>query len=88
MTVEDVLVKLMQERSGVTRLTSLDGWRDVLASLVRAEREACAKVADDRAAVCRDAQKLPESSLPSVEIHTALEAEHIAMLIRKRSNGH
>ncbi len=52
---------------------------------VLAEREACAKIADDRAAICRDAQKLPPETLPQVEIHTALEAEHIASLIRKRT---
>ena len=51
--------------------------------------EEAARIADARAAVCREAQHLGPETLPSVEIHTALEAEHIASSIRalKNDNG-
>lgn len=48
------------------------------------ETEACAKVADDRAEICRQAMKGPPESLPGVEVHCLNEALHIAQLIRSR----
>lgn len=54
-------------------------------SAIAEEREACAKVADARAEVCRDAMTGPPGSLPGVEVHTMNEALHIAGLIRART---
>lgn len=53
-----------------------------VADAIRSALEEAAKLADARAAICRDAQKLGPETLPNVEIHTALEAEHIAAAIR------
>ncbi len=51
-----------------------------------AERESCAKIADDRAAICREAMSGPPETLPHVEVHTMNEALHIAQLIRARKS--
>lgn len=63
--------------------------RDMIAiELARArdaEREACAKIADARADICRKAMSGPPDSLPHVEVHTMNEALHIAQLIRNRT---
>ena len=47
---------------------------------VMAEREACAKIATDRAAVCQSAYDAGDRS----EVHPLNEALHIAQLIRNR----
>lgn len=57
----------------------------IVEDAVRREREACAALADDRAAICREARKSETDPLAHVEIHTALEAEHIASMIRARN---
>lgn len=46
-----------------------------------AEREACAKIATDRAAVCQSAYDAGDRS----EVHPLNEALHIAQLIRNRT---
>lgn len=56
----------------------------LLRAAKEAEREACAKVADERAEICRQAMNGPPESLPEVEVHCLNEALHIAQLIRSR----
>jgi hypothetical protein len=47
---------------------------------IAAEREACAKIATDRAAICQDAYDKGDVR----EVHPLNEALHIAQLIRNR----
>jgi hypothetical protein len=68
-----------------------DGYADTHAiahyarAMVLLEREACAMIADRRAAICREAMDGPPDSLPHVEVHTMNEALHIATMIRNRT---
>ena len=52
----------------------------LVARSVLAEREACAKIADERAAVCRAAYDAGDVT----EVHPLNEALHIAQLIRNK----
>jgi len=66
-----------------------DSWLEMPASAmitavafaIRNEREACAKIAADRAAVCQSAYDAGDRS----EVHPLNEALHIAQLIRNRT---
>lgn len=52
---------------------------------VAAEREACAKLADERSKVCQEATKeLDDDADRIAERRCAIEASHIASLIRNR----
>ena len=79
----------MDFEAAIQRLTFDRDMRNEMRHLVRmamqAEREACAKIADYRAAICREAMSGPPESLPGVEVHTMNEALHIATMIRNRT---
>ena len=54
--------------------------KTALTSMIQAEREACAKIASDRAAICQAAYDAGDKT----EVHPLNEALHIAQLIRNR----
>ena len=56
------------------------GLAHILRQTAAAEREACAKIATDRAAICQDAYDKGDVR----EVHPLNEALHIAQLIRNR----
>lgn len=70
----------IRQEFGPCEKDSVDAILAVLREAVAAEREACAKIAEDRAKVCRSAYDAGDKT----EVHPLNEALHIAQLIRNR----
>lgn len=57
---------------------------DIAVASISVEREECAKIAEERAAICQAAYDAGDKT----EVHPLNEALHIAHLIRNRSGRH
>ena len=58
MTVNEILVTLMQERAGTMPRKSIDEWRAVFAELIRNERGECQRIAAQYGG--KDAEEIAE----------------------------